>query len=122
MKRLLMRDDLKFRWVNTTFPFTQPSLEMEIHSSCIGAGNSSHMVDEWLEVLGCGIVNQKMLETMGEPYSQGMGWAFGIGLERIAMLYFGIPDIRLMWTENAAFMRQFREHGLATRFKASLHG
>ena len=115
MKNLLKRENLKFRWVNTTFPFTRPSLEMEIHSSSIFG--DSFQGDEWLEVLGCGIVHQDILTKMGSPVNKGMGWAFGIGLERIAMLYFGIPDIRAMWSQNDAFLAQFEETGMATKYR-----
>jgi phenylalanyl-tRNA synthetase alpha chain len=116
MKMLFSRNDMRFRWVETTFPFTRPSLEMEIHASCI-PGMQVKEGEEWLEVLGCGVVNQDILTEMGHPYDSGMGWAFGIGIERIAMLYFGISDIRVFWNENPAFLANFQENGMSTTYR-----
>ncbi|KHJ30743.1 putative phenylalanine-trna synthetase [Erysiphe necator] len=86
---------LELRWVEAYFPFTSPSWELEVYWQ-----------DEWLEVLGCGIVKQSILNEAKVP-SQ-IGWAFGIGLERIAMLLFGIPDIRLFWSKDSRFLDQFK--------------
>ncbi|KAI0998643.1 Phenylalanine--tRNA ligase [Podosphaera aphanis] len=87
-------DELKMRWVHGSFPFTSPSWELEIYWQ-----------GDWLEVLGCGVVKQKLLCHAGVP--DQMGWAFGIGLERIAMLLFEIPDIRLFWSQDERFLGQF---------------
>ncbi len=92
---------LQVRWVEAYFPFTSPSWELEIFWQ--GA---------WLEVLGCGVVKQGILNKAGVP-SQ-LGWAFGIGLERIAMLLFDIPDIRLFWSQDPRFLSQFA--GLSSDF------
>lgn len=86
---------LKVRWVEAYFPFTSPSWELEVFWQ-----------DEWLEVLGCGIVKQSILNKANVP--DQIGWAFGIGLERIAMLLFGIPDIRLFWSKDSRFLDQFK--------------
>lgn len=88
---------IKVRWVEAYFPFTTPSWELEV----LWQGT-------WLEVLGCGIVQHPILAAAGMPPSQ-IGWAFGIGLERIAMVLFGIPDIRLFWSRDERFLRQFRK-------------
>jgi phenylalanyl-tRNA synthetase alpha chain len=88
-------DPLKVRWIEAYFPFTSPSWELEIFWQ-----------GDWLEVLGCGVVKQEILEKADVP-SQ-LGWAFGIGLERIAMLLFEIPDIRLFWSQDERFLGQFR--------------
>jgi len=88
-------DPLKLRWIEAYFPFTSPSWELEIFWQ-----------GDWLEVLGCGVVKQEILEKADVP-SQ-LGWAFGIGLERIAMLLFEIPDIRLFWSQDERFLGQFR--------------
>uniref|UniRef100_A0A1I7XN12 phenylalanine--tRNA ligase n=1 Tax=Heterorhabditis bacteriophora TaxID=37862 RepID=A0A1I7XN12_HETBA len=82
------------RWVNAYFPFTHPSYELEVFYK----GN-------WLEVLGCGIMEQQLLESAG--VSDRVGWAFGIGLERIAMILYDIPDIRLFWSKDSGFLSQF---------------
>jgi phenylalanyl-tRNA synthetase alpha chain len=83
------------RWVEAYFPFTSPSWELEVFYQ-----------GDWLEVLGCGVSQQALHANAGRP-SQ-MGWAFGIGLERIAMLLFRVPDIRLFWSMDERFLAQFR--------------
>uniref|UniRef100_A0A1I7UJN8 phenylalanine--tRNA ligase n=1 Tax=Caenorhabditis tropicalis TaxID=1561998 RepID=A0A1I7UJN8_9PELO len=82
------------RWVDAYFPFTHPSYELEIFYN-----------GQWLEVLGCGIMEQKLLESAG--VTDKIGWAFGIGLERIAMVLYSIPDIRLFWSTDTGFLSQF---------------
>lgn len=88
-------EPLRVRWIEAYFPFTSPSWELEI----LWQG-------EWLEVLGCGIVQQDIYVRAG--LGPQYGWAFGIGLERIAMLLFDIPDIRLFWSEDKRFVEQFK--------------
>jgi phenylalanyl-tRNA synthetase alpha chain len=87
-------EPLKVRWIEAYFPFTSPSWELEIFWQ-----------GDWLEVLGCGVVKQNIMDQAGLP--QQLGWAFGIGLERIAMLLFEIPDIRLFWSRDERFLGQF---------------
>ncbi|KAI1111193.1 phenylalanyl-tRNA synthetase mitochondrial precursor [Nemania sp. NC0429] len=87
-------EPLQVRWVEAYFPFTSPSWELEVYYD-----------GDWLECLGCGVVRQDIYINAGVP-SQ-VGWAFGIGLDRIAMLLFGIPDIRLFWSQDERFLRQF---------------
>jgi phenylalanyl-tRNA synthetase alpha chain len=101
-KSLDQQDPLKMRWVEAYFPFTSPSWELEVFWQ-----------DDWLEVLGCGIIRQQLLENSNQP--SRFGWAFGIGLERVAMLMFNIPDIRLFWSQDPRFLSQFKE-GQITRF------
>ncbi|CAD6444396.1 5ddc6206-e809-4240-82b4-9f1b960c88a4-CDS [Sclerotinia trifoliorum] len=88
-------EPLKVRWIEAYFPFTSPSWELEIFWQ-----------GDWLEVLGCGVVKQDIMQNAGVP--DQLGWAFGIGLERIAMLLFEIPDIRLFWSKDERFLSQFR--------------
>lgn len=76
--------DVEMRWVDAYFPFTDPSLELEVFYN-----------NEWLECLGCGMIQKGVLAKAGKQHMKG--WAFGIGLERLAMVLFGIPDIRLFW-------------------------
>lgn len=83
------------RWGNDYFPFTEPSFELEILFE-----------GQWLEVLGCGVIEQQILRDSG--HGEKLGWAFGLGLERLAMVLFGIPDIRLFWSEDERFHRQFQ--------------
>jgi phenylalanyl-tRNA synthetase alpha chain len=98
-------EPLKMRWVEAYFPFTSPSWELEVFWQ-----------GDWLEVLGCGVVKQELLINAG--VTSRVGWAFGIGLERIAMLLFNIPDIRLFWSQDRRFLDQFGESRtpLITRF------
>ena len=88
--------DVEVRWINEYFPFTDPSFEMEIFFQ-----------DEWLEVLGCGMVHRDVMVNGGVGGKHG--YAFGLGLERLAMVLFGIPDIRLFWTEDPRFLEQFAD-------------
>ncbi|KAK5997879.1 Phenylalanyl-tRNA synthetase [Cladobotryum mycophilum] len=87
-------EPLRMRWVEAYFPFTSPSWELEVYYA-----------GDWLEVLGCGVVKQELYINAGVP-SQ-LGWAFGIGIDRIAMLLFKIPDIRLFWSKDKRFLSQF---------------
>ncbi|XP_063132478.1 phenylalanine--tRNA ligase, mitochondrial isoform X6 [Rattus norvegicus] len=91
----LFGDGLEVRWVDCYFPFTHPSFEMEINFR-----------GEWLEVLGCGVMEQQLVNSAGAQ--DRIGWAFGLGLERLAMVLYDIPDIRLFWSEDERFLKQFR--------------
>jgi phenylalanyl-tRNA synthetase alpha chain len=86
---------IEMRWVDAYFPFTEPSYELEIFFN-----------GEWLEVLGCGIMQQAILEEAS--LDEHRAWAFGLGLERLAMILFEIPDIRLFWTSDSRFSNQFK--------------
>jgi len=90
------------KWSEDYFPFTEPSFECEILYQ-----------GEWLEVLGCGVVHTEVLEMAGR--GDRRGWAFGLGLERLAMVLFEIPDIRLFWTSDDRFHKQFQA-GQITNF------
>ncbi|XP_075168941.1 phenylalanyl-tRNA synthetase, mitochondrial [Haematobia irritans] len=92
----LFGSNIKYRWVDTYFPFTQPSWELEIFYK-----------DNWLEVLGCGVMRHEILHQSGANNS--IGYAFGLGLERLAMVLFDIPDIRLFWSDDTGFLSQFNE-------------
>lgn len=90
-------EQLRVRWVEAYFPFTSPSWELEVFWQ-----------GDWLEVLGSGVVRQGVLDRAGAAAASQVGWAFGVGLERIAMLLFEIPDIRLFWSRDERFLGQFR--------------
>ncbi|RKP03624.1 hypothetical protein CXG81DRAFT_16856 [Caulochytrium protostelioides] len=94
--------DLPMRWIEGSFPFTSPSWELEVFWE-----------GQWLELLGCGVVQQSIMDRAG--LSDHVGWAFGIGLERLAMVMFGIPDIRYFWSEDERFLSQFAD-GRVRRF------
>ncbi|KAG9439239.1 hypothetical protein H6P81_019404 [Aristolochia fimbriata] len=95
---------VEMRWVDTYFPFTNPSFELEIYFQ-----------EKWLEVLGCGVTEQDILKQSGRKVD--VAWAFGLGLERLAMVLFDIPDIRLFWSNDPRFTSQFSEGQLGTKFK-----
>lgn len=86
--------EVEMRWVDAYFPFTDPSFELEIFFQ-----------GEWLEVLGCGVMQQEILDAGAGEGKRA--WAFGLGLERLAMILFDIPDIRLFWTNDKRFTSQF---------------
>ncbi|GLG99694.1 Probable phenylalanine--tRNA ligase, mitochondrial [Gryllus bimaculatus] len=100
----LFGKDVKTRWVSAYFPFTHPSFELEILHH-----------DKWMEVLGCGLIEQKILKTAGAV--NHIGWAFGLGLERLAMHLYEIPDIRLFWSEDLGFLSQFNVEDPRTPIK-----
>lgn len=103
--RHLFGKDVQMRWVDAYFPFTEPSFELEVFFG-----------GKWMEVLGCGMVHQTIMHNCG--LGDQFGWAFGLGLERLAMRLFDIPDIRLFWTDDARFHSQFASGRRDVRFQA----
>ncbi len=101
---LHQEDTLKVRWVEAYFPFTSPSWELEVFWQ-----------GDWLEILGCGVTKQDLYINAGIP--NHIGWAFGLGLERVAMLLFSIPDIRLFWSRDERFLSQFTSVKNINRYK-----
>ncbi|KAK5977416.1 Mitochondrial phenylalanyl-tRNA synthetase [Trichostrongylus colubriformis] len=94
LSNALFGDECEKRWVDAYFPFTHPSFELEVFYE-----------GKWMEVLGCGIMEQRLLASAGA--GNKVGWAFGLGLERLAMILYGIPDIRLFWSTDSGFLSQF---------------
>ncbi len=100
-------DDVPVRFRPSYFPFTEPSAEVDIGCSRkdgelkIGAG------DDWLEILGCGMVNPRVLEMCGIDSARYQGFAFGMGTERIAMLKYGIPDLRTFFDADVRWLRHY---------------
>ncbi len=100
--------DLKVRFRPSYFPFTEPSAEMDISCViCKGAGCRVCSHTGWLEILGAGMVNPRVLEYGGYDPEQVTGFAFGMGIERIAMLKYGINDLRLFFDNDRRFLKQF---------------
>ena len=95
-------DDVKMRFRPHFFPFTEPSAEVDIQSN-IFKGRAG----KWLEILGCGMVHPKVFEHAGYPPGEYTGLAFGLGVERIAMLKHGIGDIRVFTENDLRFLKQF---------------
>ena len=105
----LYGSDIEVRFRPSFFPFTEPSAEVDLTCfNCHGAGCRVCKGTGWIEVLGCGMVNPKVLEMCGIDSSVYSGFAFGIGLERITMLRYGIKDMRLLYEGDLRFLRQFR--------------
>ena len=101
--------DIEVRFRPSFFPFTEPSAEVDLTCfNCHGKGCRVCKGTGWIEVLGCGMVNPKVLEMCGIDSSVYSGFAFGIGVERITMLRYGIKDMRLLYEGDLRFLRQFR--------------
>jgi len=100
--------DLELRFRPSYFPFTEPSAEVDIQCvMCNGAGCRVCKQTGWLEVLGCGMVYPEVFRHIGIDPDRYIGYAFGMGVERLAMLRYGIDDIRLYFENDLRFLRQF---------------
>ena len=107
--RRMFDEGTKTRLRPSYFPFTEPSVEVDL--SCCNCGGKGCRVCKgtgWIEVLGAGVVNRRVLENCGIDPDEYTGFAFGIGLERIAMIKYGITDIRLLFEGDVRFLRQFK--------------
>ncbi len=101
--------DIKTRLRPSYFPFTEPSVEVDVSCfECGGKGCKLCKGTGWIEVLGAGMVNRKVLQNCGIDPDVYTGYAFGIGLERIAMLKYHIPDIRMFFDDDIRFLKQFK--------------
>jgi len=90
------------------FPFTEPSAEMDVQCMlCGGSGCSGCKGSGWMEILGAGMVHPRVLEAAGVDSERYTGWAFGMGPARVAMLRYGIPDIRHLYDSDVRFLEQF---------------
>lgn len=100
--------DTAIRFRPSFFPFTEPSAEVDI--GCVICGGSGCRVCKhtgWLEILGAGLIDPAVFEKVGYDPDQYSGFAFGLGIERIAMLKYGISDIRLFYENDLRFLSQF---------------
>ena len=100
-------DDLPVRFRPSYFPFTEPSAEVDIGCSKKNGELKIGSGDEWLEILGSGMVNPRVLENCGINPKEHQGFAFGMGLERIAMLKYGIPDLRPFFDSDLRWMKHY---------------
>ena len=101
-------DDLKYRFRTSFFPFTEPSAEMDITCFlCHGKGCKVCKQTGWLEILGCGMVDPNVFKYVGYNSEKYTGYAFGMGIERTAMLKYGITDIRVFFENDLRFLKQF---------------
>jgi phenylalanyl-tRNA synthetase alpha chain len=101
-------EDIKYRFRPSFFPFTEPSAEMDITCFlCHGDGCRVCKYSGWLEVLGCGMVDPNVFKKVGYDPEKYTGYAFGMGIERTAMLKYGIDDIRIFFENDTRFLKQF---------------
>ena len=100
-------DDLPVRFRPSFFPFTEPSAEVDIGCSRQGGELRIGAGDDWLEILGCGMVHAKVLEYGDIDPTRYQGFAFGMGIERIAMLKYGIPDLRTFFEADLRWLRHY---------------
>ncbi len=100
-------EDLPVRFRPSYFPFTEPSAEVDIGCSRAGGQLKIGAGDDWLEILGCGMVHPKVLENCGIDSTRYQGYAFGMGVERIAMLKYGIPDLRTFFESDLRWLRHY---------------
>jgi phenylalanyl-tRNA synthetase alpha chain len=108
MARFFERDNLPVRFRPSFFPFTEPSAEMDIGCViCNGAGCRVCSHTGWLEVLGCGMVHPNVFEHVNLDAERYQGFAFGLGVERLAMLRYGVDDLRLFFENDVRFLKQF---------------
>jgi phenylalanyl-tRNA synthetase alpha chain len=106
--RQMMGPDVKVRMRPHFFPFTEPSVEVDFSCHvCGGAGCRVCKHSGWIEIAGAGMVNPKVLRAVGYDPEQVTGYAFGMGVERIAMILHGIPDIRMLYDNDVRFLNQF---------------
>jgi len=108
LKMFFEQDDLKTRFRPSYFPFTEPSMEVDISCvMCSGSGCRVCSHTGWLEILGCGMVHPEVFRHTGVDSEKYTGYAFGIGVERMAMLRYGVNDLRLFFDNDLRFMQQF---------------
>jgi len=100
-------DDLPLRFRPSFFPFTEPSAEVDIGCSRQGGQLKLGNFGDWLEILGCGMVHPKVLEMCGIDATRYQGFAFGMGIERIAMLKYGIPDLRTFFESDLRWLKHY---------------
>jgi phenylalanyl-tRNA synthetase alpha chain len=106
MIQSLYGEERKVRVRPSYFPFTEPSFEFDVTCGiCAGAGCKSCRHKGWLEVGGCGMVHPQVLRNGGVDPEQYSGFAFGMGIERAAMLAYGIPDMRQLYENDVRFLR-----------------
>ena len=108
LHRFFERADLSIRFRPSYFPFTEPSAEVDIE--CVMCGGEGCRVcghSGWLEVLGCGMVHPAVFEAVGIDPEAWTGYAFGMGVERLAMLRYGVNDLRLFFDNDLRFLKQF---------------
>jgi phenylalanyl-tRNA synthetase alpha chain len=101
------RADVRTRFRPSFFPYTEPSAELDVEcQGCTGAGCPLCKHTGWIEVLGCGMVHPAVFEAVGYDAERYTGFAFGVGIERLALRLFGIDDIRMFYENDLRFLSQ----------------
>lgn len=109
LRSFFEKEDLQLRFRPSYFPFTEPSAEVDIRCvMCSGDGCRVCGQTGWLEVLGCGMVHPNVFASVGIDNEEFTGFAFGLGVERLAMLRYGVNDLRLFFENDIRFLKQFR--------------
>jgi len=98
--------EIETRFRPSYFPFTEPSAEVDIARVTYDA-DGTRSTSDWLEVMGCGMVHPNVLKAVSIDPEQYQGWAFGVGIDRLAMLRYGIDDLRMMFVNDLRFLQQF---------------
>ncbi len=99
----------KVRFRPSFFPFTEPSVEVDLTCSvCHGKGCRICKGTGWIEILGAGVVNPKVLENCSIDSKKYKGLAFGMGVERVTMIKYGIPDMRILFENDVRFLKDFK--------------
>ena len=101
---ILFGSNVKIRFRPSFFPFTEPSFEMDFYSPNLGK-----LSNQWLEIMGCGMVDPEVFNSVGIDPNEYSGYAFGMGIERIAMILQGVDDIRYYYQNDIRFLRQFSD-------------
>jgi phenylalanyl-tRNA synthetase alpha chain len=100
--------DRRTRFRPSFFPFTEPSGELDVScGGCAGKGCRLCKQSGWLEILGCGMVHQNVFKAVGYPEGSVTGFAFGMGIERVAMLRYGLDDLRSLFENDVRLLEQF---------------
>jgi phenylalanyl-tRNA synthetase alpha chain len=108
LRAFFERADLDVRFRPSYFPFTEPSAEVDIQCvMCSGSGCRVCKQSGWIEILGCGMVHPRVFENVGIDNERYTGFAFGMGVERLAMLRYGVNDLRLYFENDLGFLEQF---------------
>ncbi|MCM2130736.1 phenylalanine--tRNA ligase subunit alpha [Larsenimonas rhizosphaerae] len=109
LRAFFERDDLDVRFRPSYFPFTEPSAEVDVQCvMCLGDGCRVCSHTGWLEIMGCGMVHPEVFHHAGIDADRYSGFAFGMGVERLAMLRYGVNDLRLFFENDLRFLRQFQ--------------
>lgn len=104
----VFKKQVNIRFRPSYFPFTEPSAEVDMSCTrCAGEGCRTCKFNGWIEVGGCGMVHPLVLKSIKIDPSEYQGWAFGMGLDRLAMLYYGIDDLRTLFENDMTFLSQF---------------